>query len=52
MMATIECLRTTNPGDFMDTEEMVALSNTIETKEFRVSVLESEVKKMCLILIS
>ena len=39
-------------GNFMDMEKMVALFNSIETQEFEVSLVESEVEKMCCILIS
>ena len=52
-MATLKRLTDNKEeGNFMDIEKMVALSNSIETKEFGVSSRESEVEKMWWILIS
>ena len=52
-MATIKHLMDNEEeGNFMDMEKMVALSNSIETKEFGVTSEESEVEKMWWILIS
>ena len=53
MMATIKRLTENEEKEnFMDMEKMVALSNSIETKEFGVLSAESEVENMWWILIS
>ena len=53
MMATIKHLTDNEAeGNFMDMVKMVVLSNSIETKEFGLSLAESDVEKMWWILIS
>ena len=53
MLATIKHLMDNKAKrNFMDMEKMVPLSNSMETKEFVVSSVESEVEKMWWIIIS